>query len=216
MSIQTNIVTATCVACVLMMVCAAEGTPIDPLDTALDLTQANPDIAAVSGVNTAYDAESKSFTVTGYPSKYVDANDKEHAISGLDRLFTLNASIDNSGVLESGTLTITGYILDLVDPLANLITVNLTSFGVHGTGSGTVFEFIGTTTGGALSTAFDSEVGVILNPGSTTYDGFFTSDFTGSTGTVDTFLIPEPASVMLLLGCMSAVASRRRRRGSLR
>lgn len=214
MSIRTNIVTTTCV--LLMMACAAQGAPI-PLDTALDLTQAFPDINSSSSLVTTYVAATKSFIVTSYPIQYTEADGTTtHNIGGASQ-FTLTASIDNSGALQSGgTLTISGLISGVVDPFDNLITVNLTDFGVSGTGSSAKFEFIGTTTGGAMATEFSPKVGVILVPGDGSYTGWFGSDFAGGSGaTVDTFLIPEPASVMLLLGCMSAVASRRRRRRSL-
>jgi len=202
------------------MACAAQGyfVPV-PLDTALDLTQAFPDINSSSSLVTTYVAATKSFIVTSYPIQYTEADGTTtHNIGGASQ-FTLTASIDNSGALQSGgTLTISGLIPGVVDPFDNLITVNLTDFGVSGTASsGTAkFEFIGTTTGGAMATEFSPKVGVILVPGGDSYTGWFGSDFTGGSGaTVDTFLIPEPTSVILLLGCMSAVASRRRRRRSL-
>lgn len=92
------------------------------------------------------------------------------------------------------------------------LTANLTAFGYGGTGSASAFEFTGTVTGGYFGTNFGSQVGVILNPGTCNFPGTFAGPFSGTLGTVDVFMIPEPCTVAVLgLGGL-AVALRRRRR----
>ncbi len=177
------------------------------LATPLNLTQAFPDFSAITEVDTEYDASLDTFSVTGFINQYSDPD--SHLASGT---FTLDAVIDDTGALTSGTLTINGIVLDGIapPPAADLLIVDLTDFGFSGAGPTTVFEFTGDTTGGSMAGLFDDGVGVILNPGTTNYAGLFTSDFVGASGTVDAFNLPEQATMMMLLGGMSALAVRRK------
>jgi len=205
---MSKIIRSFCILGVLSLSASVFATP-------LNLTQGFPDFASLTSISTNYNAQSESFTVTGFVNQYSDAGATSHLASGT---FTLSALIDNSGAFGSGTLTINGIVLDGISPppASDLLIVDLTHFGFSGTGASTVFEFAGDTVGGTMAAQFDPRAGVILNPGTTSYAGSFANDFFGSDGTVDTFLIPEPTSVMLTLGCMSFVAARRRkRRGDL-
>jgi hypothetical protein len=192
----------------LLCVLAVVSLSTSVMATPLNLTQAFPDFSAITQVDTEYDASQDIFSVTGFISQYSDPT--SHLATGA---FTLDAVIDDTGALTSGTLTINGIVLDGIapPPAADLLIVDLTDFGFSGTGASTIFEFIGDTTGGSMAGLFDNGVGVILNPGTTDYAGLFTSDFVGSSGTVDAFYVPEPATMILLLGGLSALAVRRKR-----
>jgi len=190
------------------MACAAKG-DLEPLN----LTKRLPDFAAINALDMNYDADADKFIAQGNIYLYTDAGGNSH--SPTFATFLLNADINGSGMLTGGTLTINGFIG--VPPIAigDLLTADLTNFGAHGSGSTTVFEFLGATTGGALAAEFGPQIGVIYQPVTTSYPGNFSADFENENGTADTFLVPEPASMMLGalgLGCVSAVVSRRGRR----
>jgi hypothetical protein len=182
----------------------------------LNLPKAIPDFSSLTEVTTTYNAGSGAFSVTDGINQYTD-NTGSYPASGT---FTLNAVIDNTGTLLSGTLTISGFVLFTtpppVPPAADLLIVDLTDFGFSGAGPSTIFEFTGDTIGGTLAAEFPKGAGVILNPGVTDYAGAFDVDFSGSSGTIDTFYIPdnpipEPMSLILLLSCIPVIAIRRRR-----
>ena len=204
MNIRTSMVAVTCT---LTMACAAKG-DLEPLN----LTKRLPDFAAINTVNMDYDANADEFIAQGNIYLYTDASGNSHPPTFAT--FLLNDDINGSGALTGGTLTINGFI-DGPVPMDDLLTADLTKFGAHGTGATTVFEFLGATTGGTLAAEFGPKVGVIYQPVTTSYPGNFSADFDGKNGTADTFLVPEPASMMLGalgLGCVSAVVSRRGRR----
>ncbi|MCY2928656.1 MAG: PEP-CTERM sorting domain-containing protein [Planctomycetota bacterium] len=180
----------------------------------LGLTTAFPDFAVTSTVNTAYASSTQTFTLTGGLSQYSPSlGVSKVAGNGTGTGLTLTANITNAGGLVSGTLTLNGIVPQLTGAVAaNLLTANLTAFGFSGSGASTVFEFKGAVTGGTYAASFGSQIGVILNPGTTTYAGNFNGNFTGSTGTVDIFtIVPEPCTLAVAgLGGLALLRRRRR------
>lgn len=183
----------------------------------LGLATAFPDISVTSNVTTTYNATSDGFSVSGGISQYSPAvGVSKVAGNGTGGTgLTLSAVVDAGGALQSGgTLVINGIVPQLgIVTAQNLLTANLTAFGYSGTGASTVFEFKGTVTGGTLASAFGTQVGAILNPGSSSnFSGTFAGNFSGSLGTVDVFAIPEPATLAALaLGGAAAFVRRSRR-----
>jgi len=140
---------------------------------------------------------------------------------------TLAATITGAGLLTSGSLTLQG---DIGSGVETLLTGTLTT-GPGGTafgytnvtgvvGSGDIFEFLFTVTGGNAVIVSDfgglgANGGVIVDanfPNADTFDGSWTKDFLNNNeGVSDTFsMIPEPSSVLLVLfgGVLCAVAYR--------
>ena len=194
----------------------------------LDGFQGLPDIASFN-IEIDYDAGTDLFTADGDPQLYTTGTDTYDILSTEDALFDLDAVIDDSGVLQSGTLTITGNVDRSPDyPSGTLLSVNLTDFGFNEPGPSNggnvapVFEFVGVATGGVLFSEMKgkgNQVGIIL----TSFQDNFTGEFdvsyrnyngVAADGQADTFrMVPEPASLSLLLaGALTLVARRRRRR----
>ena len=204
----------------------------------LGLSQAFPDIAA-DGISTNYNASSDAFTVNGSVFQYTEADGSTtyNAIG----TYEINATIAASGDFVSGNLWVgvpnqgtgaeDGAVFDS-DPATGdgssrvtLLTGTLTDFGYSGTASSTIFEFVGTLTGGALQADFEAtadQFGIILDPRSAStigsgFSGHFESDFShGGSGAADTFAVPEPASATFLIGSAGLAllggSSRRKRR----
>ena len=124
--------------------------------------------------------------------------------------FTLTAMINSSGVLTSGSLSITGTIPSLGSG-SPLLPANLTALGFSDWPVTQIFEFIGTTTGGSQAAGMGSQIGTILNLGSG-FNGSFASNFANSGfGNADTFRIPAPGAG-LVLGAAGLIGLSRRRR----
>ncbi len=127
----------------------------------------------------------------------------------------------NSGVLQSGTLTIEGAIPTLssipIPSVTTLLTGDLTAFGFDG--SNDPFEFLFIVTGGALQSIFTPVSGQILT--STGFGGTFTADFdnllfgigTGSNDSASALAgTPEPSTILLFitgLGILGGCVARR-------
>ena len=192
----------------------------------LDGFQGLPDIASFN-IAIDYDAGTDQFTADGDPQLYTTGKGTYDIWPG--GLFHLDAVIDDTGVLQSGTLTITGNVDRSPDyPSGTLLSVNLTDFGFNEPGPSNggnvapVFEFVGVATGGVLFSEMKgkgNQVGIIL----TSFQDNFTGEFdvsyrnyngVAADGQADTFrMVPEPASLSLLLaGALTLVARRRRRR----
>jgi hypothetical protein len=167
----------------------------------LNLFERPPDIYS-DYIQVSYTSASHSFSALGQaftfdidglpPPDYdiVDAGDNPGG------LFDIEAKIDNSGNPISGTLTVDGYIPDLLGShgTGTLLTGTLSRFGFPNAG-GDPLEFIFTTTGGDLS-SYLPQADVILNYSG--YDGTFHQDFSNyGMGEADAF-VPEPATLTCL------------------
>src|SRR5262249_41543493 len=108
-----------------------------------------PDIMAMD-FNLAYNAGTTHFTAIG-TSAFLD----NVLFANGPGTFDIDAFIDNSGVLGSGTVSITD------GAAVSLLTGNLTAFGFVPLSGGTL-EFLFGVTGGSLAPLFGNEGGIIL------------------------------------------------------
>ncbi len=195
----------------------------------LNLTMMLPDLNSSVDITTTYDATIDAFSVTATLNQYTEGDGTTRpavgpASGGVS--VTLDAEIDQNGNLVGGTLVIQGRVINNPPPgiflEGTLLTATLTDFGFSGTGSQTLFEFLGTpaeveSETGLLNNEFSPTIGVILRPGNSTTFVDFTSDFSGNdsdgSATMDTFKVPEPAS-LTIFGLM-ALAGRRRRKAPM-
>lgn len=116
--------------------------------------------------------------------------------------FSLSAIIGTNGVLQSGSLSISGAIDDLSITDGVLLSGNITAFGYQGNSSPIPdeFDFLFTVTGGALAADYGPVGGVLLHPGNTSFNGSFQASFSNDgNGVADTRAIPEPSSVLLVV-----------------
>lgn len=175
----------------------------------LGLTLAEfPDISA-GLITVSYDATSDTLTADGFPgSAKLDAGP---AIDILGGMFTLSATIDNTGAISGGTIVITG-MLDGMPGSGTLITGNLTTFGFPDAG-GDPLGFLFDVTGGDLAPIYGSTGAIIL--AGTDFDGDWNTDFANSgDGVADTgvAVVPLPAPFLLLLSALVGVGATSRRR----
>ena len=171
--------------------------------------QTNPDLFAGNlsvGLSVAF--SNGVLTVTGDTSDYTLPNgsgpDNVTATTGgfTPGTFSLSAVIKTNGLLQSGSITISGAIDDLSIPAGVLLQGTITAFGFQGNASptGDEFDFLFNITGGSLAGAYGSVGGTLLHAGNTTFNGSFLSGFTNDgTGVADTRAIPEPSSVLLVV-----------------
>ena len=125
--------------------------------------------------------------------------------------FSLSALISTSGVLESGSLTISGAIDDLTIPLGVLLSGDITAFGYQASTSSESldFDFLFAVTGGSLAADYGPVGGTLMY--GTSFNGSFTSDFTNDgNGLADTRAIPEPSSVLLVVMSLLGLGFARR------
>ena len=192
----------------------------------------DPDIMS-SYLDINYYAGTGDFIVDGFATPFV----YDYALPGVNiyysnfdmgspGTYSITASIDNSGNLNSGSLAINGYIDDAGGSAYGpglLLSGNMTDFGFWYDAqnpTGTILEFEFEVTGGALADVYGgvSALGgaLIYNSG---FTGSFASDFNNNFGMpgfglgdgyADTAALPEPASIGLLL--MGLMAARLRRR----
>lgn len=171
---------------------------------ALGLTLADsPDI--VSGfIDVAYSAASDTLTASGFaleldddgtpPSVPIDAGS-----------FSLSATVDDTGTLLGGSLTIGGTIPSLGAVSGTLLTGTITKLGADGA-TGLV-EFLLDVTGGDLASLYGAVAGGIL--GTTGFTGSWDSDFSASGASADVAAIPLPAALWLLLPALLTLVRRR-------
>ena len=158
----------------------------------LGLNLGFPDVTS-GAIETIYDASKREFTAIGVAVAF--NNPPNTPVDVWDGVFDLKATIDNSGKLLSGTVSVTGRRENMANPLETLVEGNLTDFGYQ---TGGPFEFLFDVTGGCL-TCFDPLLpGGILLDAKSNFAGSFTNDFDGKGGVSDTAPIPVPAAVWLL------------------
>jgi hypothetical protein len=183
-----------------------------------------PDIASF-GILVNYNAVTGGFAATG-TALAIDFNDvapPDYTITG--GIFSINMTVDQAtGGLIDGSLSITGTIVPL-GLSGTLLTGSLLDFGFGATGD-QIFEFAFDAIGGALEPYYSSNGMVVLNAKNANFTGVFTSSFTNAkyykgkpygVGTADTYLSPEPSSLMALsflgpAGVFSGIRAWRRRR----
>jgi len=199
----------------------------------LDLLQNPPDIR-ISNMTIGYNATTDAFVATGDPVTYDPFGSLPyHMITG--GTYTLNATITTGGKATAGNVTITGTTTDKFDnPVSGtLLTGSLILFGFDPDATVYVpeppynlpieeypakFEFLMSVSGGALVSDFGGVgawMGVISVSNLGGFPGDFNNDFIITpdylTSANNFTIIPEPASISLLLGGMLALAARRAR-----
>jgi len=213
--------------------------------TDLHLTEGQPDLAGgTPGMDVTYDVGTGAFSSSGYTFDYVDASGNDYANNNdiVPGIYTLSATINNSGVLlPGGTLSIYGDINPAGDGSTLLLSGNLvngsagTAFG-YGDNVNDQFQFLFKVSGGSLESAFGGngatggiilEAAFNLNSGSDhPFTGSWTSSFDNldsagdpgsGNGLINSFsMVPEPSSFLLVLvGSGLLVGGYRCRRNSL-
>jgi hypothetical protein len=144
--------------------------------------------------------------------------------AGKPASFLVNVHVDSQGALlapaTATDLKIMGLFAGGPHPspiYGTLLTGQVTKFGYANSSPNRLFEFVFLVTGGSQMAYFGTTVGIIFDS-LTGFHGSFASNFTTSTnGNGDTFGVPEPSALRLVLvGCLVAAASlgaRRARRG---
>lgn len=177
-----------------------------------------PDIVS-SFIDVTYDAATDSFAANGTAFELDDDGSvPAEAIAG--GTFDIAATIDASGNLTGGTLSIGGTVASLGFNSGTLFTGTLTAFGFP-TAGGDPLEFLFAVTGGDAAGLYGGGSvpgGVIL--GESGFTGDFTSDFdnliggvpgTGA-GVANVAPVPLPAAVWLfgagLMGLFGIARSR--------
>jgi len=206
------------VTALIVIVVAGSQTIAAPLD--LGTIQSVPDIASFS-LSTTYDAGTGALSSTSSFGPNISLTyDGVTTNPGFGET-TLDAIINTSGILQSGTLSIFGTMpVAGVNTPSNLLRVNLTQMGFQALSGGDVLlEFLGTVTSGALAADFGgigATTGTILTPNSDSFANFG-EDFlsTQATGEADTFAVsavPTPAAALMGGPLLSLSLLRRRRR----
>ena len=168
---------------------------------------ADPDIFSGFG-SVTYTAATDSLVVTGNPQTIFSGGVNYSILAGLTDL-TLTATIDDFGVMSSGSLSILGTAPGLGFNSGTLLTGTLTNLGFAGAGSVLEWEF--TVTGGDAAGLWGGATGGLILGGSG-FGGNWTSNFSASfTATSDTGAVPEPSTALLVGLGLAALAARSRR-----
>jgi PEP-CTERM motif-containing protein len=174
----------------------------------------HPDVAS-GFIDVTYDAASDAFVASGFAMEMNDDSiaPTEAISSGL---FSIGADIDDSGLLNSGTVNIGGTIANLGFNSGTLLTGSLTAVGADAPSG--VIEFLFSVTGGdavGLYGGIGATGGIIM--GFTDFTGWgssFNNNF-GIQGlgqaVADTApVVPEPTTLALLTAGMFAIKRRKR------
>ena len=158
----------------------------------LNLTLLDPPDIVSDFIDVTYDAAGDSFVATGF-ARELDDDGSVPPESILDGTFNLAATIDASGTLSSGSLSIGGTVASLGFNSGTLLTGDLTALGFPDAG-GDPLEFLFTVTGGDAAGLYGSApAGVILS--GTGFGGNFDSDFYNlQEGIIDGVLTPIPGT----------------------
>jgi hypothetical protein len=175
-----------------------------------------PDIVA-QFIDVTYDAASDAFVASGFALEIDDDGSvpPEEILIGT---FDLSATIDATGTLIGGSLTIGGTVPTLGYNSGTLLTGTLTSFGFPNVGSDP-FEFLFDATGGDAAPLYGSgPAGVILS--GTGFDGDFSSDFDNLSigpgsgiAVANVGVVPLPAALWLFGSGLLGLTVLGRRRG---
>jgi hypothetical protein len=177
----------------------------------INLVGETPDLAANS-LTTDYQPSSGStgtFSITGWPTSFTTSSGSLYAISG-STSYNLTALINKStGQLLSGSLSIDGTIPSLSASSGTLLTGQVAEWDYgYQNGGGDVFEFIVNVTGGDLAHYYSGQLGIIATASGSGFTGSFLTSFSTdpsqtATDNMAIVSVPEPSSVLLLLGVLS-------------
>lgn len=182
---------------------------------ALNLVPGRPDVFS-NEVLVSYNSSTGLLTATGFTQNMVltPGGSQINLIGGgAVNMFNLSVTINNDGTIGNGgagSMSVKGDYLS--NDVTLLSAITLSQFGF----SNGVLEFVFSATGaGGTVNPGPQSVGVILSDASTgaafsNFNVSFSNASTGGLGTVDTFVIPTPASAMLGLGGVLLMARRRR------
>jgi hypothetical protein len=183
----------------------------------LNLVPMPPDITA-GFIDVTYSAGTDLLSASGF-SATLDGNNLDTS----DGVYSIDATIDETGALLSGTVSIEGTYAASGFNSGTLLTGDLTDLGFPLPGNGDTLEFLFDVTGGDAAGLYGPEGGIILS-----FSGFgdsFASDFdnlmmgfpgTGN-GVSNNFLvipngsIPIPGAVWLLASGFMGLAGLRRK-----
>lgn len=177
-----------------------------------------PDIASFN-IDVAYDAGTDTLTATGF-ALTIDYSETDPAENITDGSFSVVATIDSTGAISGGTVTITGTVPVLGFNSGTLLTGDLTDFGFPDAG-GDPLEFLFDVTGGDAAALYGDKGGIKLiafAPAGGGFTGDWTTDwdnlgpFGFGTGEADTAAVPVPAPLLLLLSALIGVGVSSRRR----
>lgn len=213
------------VSCAMLMLavaccspCLADLVKIDPIE---------PIIAVYGGGTLEYDAGTDKLSVEATPTFWILDLYSTPPNMGLvlpPACLSIGILVDETGELIGGLpghdLLLTGGVdIDIngdgtLDHLAGvLLTGEIDQFG-HQNEPDT-FDFVFTTSGGALAGLYNAKIGVQLASEHSTFNGWFASDFSGSAkGNVAQQYFPEPSTCVLVGGAVFLLIRRRRRRSS--
>ena len=189
---------------------AVQATPLNLI------LESYPDVCS-GFIDVTYDSGSNVFDATGWAFTFDDdgSTPAENIANGS---FNLNATIDATGLLGSGTLTIGGTIASLGYNSGNLLTGSLTGLGFIAAGGDPLeFVFDVEITGGDLASYYAGKTGGVIL-GGTSFPGSFANDFDNNSGmpgcgqaVSDTgVVVPEPATIsLLIIGLVGAKLRRR-------
>lgn len=155
-------------------------------------------------IDVSYNATTDAFSASGFSLTYDSTYNQAPAAVDLGyEGWTLSATIDSSGVLSSGILSIDG---------GGMLSGTLTAVGFISNSAGAL-EFLFDVTGGSLAGDYGSTGGVILGiPNGWT--GSWANDFSASNSIANTFkVVPEPSTALLLTLGICALAWGGRRQG---
>ena len=210
---KSRLLGAVCACFIVLVPSLAQAAPLN-----LTLNDV-PDIVS-QFIDVTYNATLDELTASGFALELDDDGSvPAEAIAG--GTFDLSATIDATGSLSGGSLSIGGTVASLGFNSGTLLTGTLTAFGFPDAG-GDPFEFLFDVTGGDAAALYGGgsvPAGVILS--GTGFGGNFTSDFdnlSSGTGTgiavANVGTVPVPAALWLfgsgLLG-LTGLARRRDR-----
>ncbi|MFC1773566.1 hypothetical protein ACFL3A_09470 [Pseudomonadota bacterium] len=206
---KSRLLGAMCACFIVLVPSLAQAAPLN-----LTLNDV-PDILA-QFIDVTYNAASDAFVASGFALE-IDDDGSVPPEEILNGTFDLSATIDATGTLIGGSLTIGGTVPTLGFTSGTLFTGTLTAFGFPNVGSDP-FEFLLDVTGGDAASLYGSgPAGVILS--GTGFGGDFVSDFSNlSTGpgtgiaVANVGTVPIPAALWLFgSGLLGLIGLARRR-----
>jgi MYXO-CTERM domain-containing protein len=194
------------------------------------ILQPTPDI--FSGyIDVTYNASSNTFAANGWALAFYDGVEQINFDEYTEGSFSISATVDESGVASSGSLTLTGQVLGYGSTGPLLTANNLSYFNSFFTDTlnpnmdVAMFEFLFDVSGGEMADMFGgsgAKVGVIIGytaVGPDVTQNQFTADFDnlfgngpgyGSSVSDTGTPTPEPATLSLLAVGAAALLRRRR------